>query len=139
MKKTIFFLLLSVGAVAGCTWQTQDAVAVWNNTEGPVVTQEGQIQDGVRLLARKPAGNCTFKGGILGDSNPAEAGLPSSIIDINSRIRAGLVSSAHNMGGNTVWLRTTDWQNPEVSADYYQPFLVNNVEYSALVYSCPAE
>lgn len=137
MKKNILFLL--VFALAGCTWMKQEAVEVWNNTEGPIVAQEGQTQDGVRLVARKPAEVCTFKGGVLGDANPDEAGLPTSVLNISQRIRSGLVSSARHMGGNTVWLRTTDWSNPDVSRDYYAPFFVNNVEYSALVYDCPAE
>ena len=126
------FLLWGVG----CAWMRQDAAEVWKNTAGPIA---GQTQDGVRLVVEKPSGSCVFKGGIEGDANPDEAGLPSSIFNISGRIRAGLVSSAHHMGGNTVWLRTTDWQNPDISRDYYQPFFVNNVEYSALVYDCPAE
>ena len=41
------------------------------------------------------------------------------------------------MGGNTVWVRTKSWQNPEVDTDYSQPFYMNNVRYGALVYQCP--
>lgn len=138
MNKIIWMSVLLLWG-SGCAWMRQEAADVWNNTEGPIAAQTGQTQDGVRLVVEKPSGACALKGGILGDSNPDEAGLPSSVFNINSRIRAGLVSGAHNMGGNTVWLRTTAWQNPDVSRDYYRPFFVNNVEYSALVYDCPAE
>lgn len=138
MKKMIW-LLFGVLWTVGCSGLQREAAEVWDNTAGPVVAQTGQAQDGVRLVVRRPAGSCTFKGGILGDFNPDEAGVPSSVFNMNGRIRKGLVSSAKQMGGNTVWLRTADWQNPDVSTDYYRPFFVNNVEYSALVYDCPAE
>ena len=136
MRK-IFIIAAAAGLAAGCAWLKQDAAEVWNNTAGPIVAQTGQTQDGVQLTAQKPSAACTFKGGILGDSNPDEAGLPSSILNISERIRSALVSNAKHMGGNTVWLRTTAWQNPDISTDYYAPFFVNNVEYSALVYDCP--
>lgn len=123
---------------AGCAGVKQEVQDVIRNTAGPIVAEEGQVQNAIHFVARKPADGCVFKGGILGDANPDEAGLPSSIFNISRRIREGLVSNARRMGGNTVWLRTADWQNPDVSTDYYQPFFVNNVEYSALVYDCPA-
>jgi len=138
MKKAILGMLLAAVA-AGCAWGGREAASVWENTEGPVVSAAGQTQDGVLLTVRKPAASCVFKGGVLGDSNPAEGGIPSSVLDISARIRQGLVSSAKNMGGNTVWFRTASWDNPDVSADYYRDFVVNNVEYTALVYDCPAE
>lgn len=139
MKKIFMLTLLTLLGANGCAWLTQQATSLWNNTEGPIVEETGQTQNDVRLVVRAPADNCTFKGGILGDANPDEAGLPSSVLNISSRIREGLVSNARRLGGNTVWLRTTDWSNPDVSQDYYEAFSVNNVEYSALVYDCPAE
>lgn len=122
---------------AGCAEVTQDVQNVIRNTEGPIVAEEGQVQNGIHLVAYKPADDCVFKGGILGDANPDEAGVPSSIFNISRHIREGLASNARRMGGNTVWLRTANWRNPDVSADYYQSFFVDNVEYSALVYDCP--
>lgn len=135
MKKILGILLFLAAGCAEVTQQVQDVI---RNTEGPIVAEEGQVQNGIHLTVRKPPDDCVFKGGILGDANPDEAGLPSSVLNISRRIRDELVSNARRMGGNTVWLRTTDWQNPDVSTDYYRSFFVNNVEYSALVYDCSA-
>lgn len=135
--------IVSIGMImllaGGCAWLQRDAETVLKNTEGPVVERNAPVQEGVKLVSVKPSDACVFKGGVLGDANPDEAGLPSSVFNLSQRIREGLISSAKHMGGNTVWLRTADWQNPDISSDYYHPFFVNNVEYSALVYDCPAE
>lgn len=139
MKKMLWLAVVVLLGGSGCAWMTQQATTLWNDTEGPIVEQTGQTQDNVQLVVRKPADTCTFKGAILGDANPDEAGLPSSVLNISRRIREGLVSNAIRLGGNTVWLRTTDWSNPDISQDYYEDFVVNNVEYNALVYDCPAE
>lgn len=139
MKKIVLLAGVVLLGGSGCAWMTQQATTVWNDTEGPIVAITGQTQDNVQLVVRKPADSCTFKGAILGDANPDEAGLPSSVLNISRRIREGLVSNALRLGGNTVWLRTTDWSNPDISQDYYEDFVVNNVEYNALVYDCPAE
>lgn len=139
MKKIVWLAGVILLGGSGCAWMTQEATTVWNDTEGPIVAITGQTQDNVQLVVRKPADSCTFKGAILGDANPDEAGLPSSVLNISRRIREGLVSNALRLGGNTVWLRTTDWSNPDISQDYYEDFAVNNVEYNALVYDCPAQ
>lgn len=139
MKKMVWLVVLVLLGGSGCAWMTQRATNVWNDTEGPIVAITGQTQDNVRLVVRKPVDTCTFKGAILGDANPDEAGQPSSVLNISLRIREGLVSNAIRLGGNTVWLRTTDWSNPDISQDYYESFVVNNVEYNALVYDCPVK
>lgn len=114
------------------------ACAGWRQAEGPVVPAGGITEGNILLVDKKPSAACEFKGGILGDTNPDTSGIPLSLGEVNAEIRRGLASSARNMGGNTVWLRTKSWQNPDISTDYYQPFYVNNVEYTALVYECPS-
>lgn len=114
------------------------ACAGWRQAEGPLVPAGGINEENILLVDKKPSAACEFKGGILGDTNPDTRGIPLSLGEVNAEIRRGLASSARNMGGNTVWLRTKSWQNPDISTDYYQPFYVNNVEYTALVYECPA-
>lgn len=111
--------------------------ALWQETQAPVVPADGVQVEGVTLVAQPPAATCQFKGAVLGDTNPDVSGLPESILNLNETIRQGLVSSARQMGGNTVWVRTKSWQNPDVDTDYSQMFYVNNVEYGALVYQCP--
>lgn len=114
------------------------ACTAWRQTQGPVVPVNGVQEGNVRLVDKKPSASCHFKGGILGATNPDTSGIPISLAEVNAEIRQGLASSAKQMGGNTVWMRTQSWQNPDISTDYYQPFYVNNVEYTALVYECPA-
>lgn len=114
------------------------ACAGWQAAQGPVVPVNGVQENGVLLVEQKPADACQFKGGILGATNPDTSGIPVSLMEVNAEIRQGLASSARHMGGNTVWLRTQSWQNPDISTDYYQPFYMNDVEYTALVYACPA-
>lgn len=111
--------------------------ALWQETQAPVVPAEGLQVNDVKLLAQPPAAECQFKGAVLGDTNPDVSGLPQSILDLTETIRQGLVSSARQMGGNTVWVRTQSWQNPTLDTDYSQTFYINNVEYGALVYQCP--
>lgn len=111
--------------------------ALWQQAQAPLVPADGVQVDNVRLVAQKPAVDCQFKGAVLGDTNPDASGLPQSILDLNETIRQGLVSSAQQMGGNTVWVRTQSWQNPTLDTDYSQSFYINNVEYGALVYQCP--
>ena len=111
--------------------------ALLQETQAPVVPAEGLQVNDVKLLAQPPAAECQFKGAVLGDTNPDVSGLPQSILDLTETIRQGLVSSARQMGGNTVWVRTQSWQNPTLDTDYSQTFYINNVEYGALVYQCP--
>ena len=111
--------------------------ALWQQAQAPLVPTDGVQVEGVTLVAQPPAATCQFKGAVLGDTNPDVSGLPESILNLNETIRQGLVSSARQMGGNTVWVRTKSWQNPDVDTDYSQMFYVNNVEYGALVYQCP--
>ncbi len=111
--------------------------ALLQETQAPVVPAEGLQVNDVKLLAQPPAAECQFKGAVLGDTNPDVSGLPQSILDLTETIRQGLVSSAQQMGGNTVWVRTQSWQNPTLDTDYSQTFYINNVEYGALVYQCP--
>ena len=113
--------------------------ALWQEAQAPIVPVGGVQVEGITLVAQPPADTCQFKGAVLGDTNPDVSGLPESILDLNETIRQGLVSSARQMGGNTVWVRTKSWQNPDVDTDYSQMFYVNNVEYGALVYQCPSE
>ena len=113
--------------------------ALWQEAQAPIVPVGGVQVEGITLVAQPPADTCLFKGAVLGDTNPDVSGLPESILDLNETIRQGLVSSARQMGGNTVWVRTKSWQNPDVDTDYSQMFYVNNVEYGALVYQCPSE
>ncbi len=113
--------------------------ALWQEAQAPIVPVGGVQVEGIILVAQPPADTCQFKGAVLGDTNPDVSGLPESILDLNETIRQGLVSSARQMGGNTVWVRTKSWQNPDVDTDYSQMFYVNNVEYGALVYQCPSE
>ena len=112
---------------------------LWQEAQAPIVPVGGVQVKGITLVAQPPADTCQFKGAVLGDTNPDVSGLPESILDLNETIRQGLVSSARQMGGNTVWVRTKSWQNPDVDTDYSQMFYVNNVEYGALVYQCPSE
>lgn len=111
--------------------------ALWQEANAPLVPAGGVQEANVQLVAQKPAADCVFKGAVLGDTNPDVSGWPKSIVDLNETIRQGLVSSAQQMGGNTVWVRTQSWQNPTVDTDYSQTFYINNVEYGALVYQCP--
>lgn len=113
--------------------------ALWQEAQAPIVPVGGVQVEGITLVAQPPADTCQFKGAVLGDTNPDVSGLPESILDLNETIRQGLVFSARQMGGNTVWVRTKSWQNPDVDTDYSQMFYVNNVEYGALVYQCPSE
>ncbi len=122
-------VLLGVAACAGC--------GLWQQAQAPVVPMNGMQVEGVTLVVQAPAADCQFKGGIMGDVNPDVSGLPASLFELNDTIRQGLVSSARQMGGNTVWVRTKSWQNPSVDTDYDQLFYVNNVRYGALVYACP--
>lgn len=122
-------------ACMGLCWLS--GCALWQQAQAPLVPTDGVQVDNVRLVAQKPAVDCQLKGAVLGDTNPDASGLPQSILDLNETIRQGLVSSAQQMGGNTVWVRTQSWQNPTLDTDYSQSFYINNVEYGALVYQCP--
>lgn len=127
MKKLIFGVMI---AVAGC--------AFWQNTQGPVVPPGGLWEGNVRIVAQEPSAACTLKGTLLNDTNPTEQGIPLSFFELNAQMRQSLASGAERLGGNTVWLKSTQWENPELSDDYQQSFVVNNVEYAAQVYDCPA-
>ncbi len=122
-------LSFSVFGLTGC--------AVWQEAQAPVVPENGMSMEGISLVEQQPAAACQFKGAVMGDTNPDVNRIPASLVDLNETIRQGLVSSAKQMGGNTVWVRTKSWQNPDVDTDYFQPFYVNNVRYGALVYQCP--
>lgn len=126
MKKIIF---LAVLFLTGCS--------LWQMVEGPVVPLEGTQENGVLLVTQKPAENCVFKGALLNDIDPTENGMVQSFLELNTQMRQSLSSGALRMGGNTVWLKQTDWDNPSVSTDYLNPSTVNNVFSTALVYSCP--
>ena len=129
LKKEFLGCMVIVLGLSGC--------ALWQEAEAPVVPAGGMNIEGVALVEQEPAASCQFKGAVMGDTNPDVSGLPASVLDLNDTIRQGLVSSAKQMGGNTVWVRTKSWQNPEVDTDYSQPFYMNNVRYGALVYQCP--
>lgn len=129
LKKEFLGCMVIVLGLSGC--------ALWQEAQAPVVTAGGMNIEGVALVEQEPAAGCQFKGAVMGDTNPNVSGLPASVLDLNDTIRQGLVSSAKQMGGNTVWVRTKSWQNPEVDTDYSQPFYMNNVRYGALVYQCP--
>ena len=129
LTKEFFGCMVIVLGLSGC--------ALWQEAEAPVVPAGGMNIEGVALVEQEPASGCQFKGAVMGDTNPDVSGLPASVLDLNDTIRQGLVSSAKQMGGNTVWVRTKSWQNPEVDTDYSQPFYMNNVRYGALVYQCP--
>lgn len=128
-KHKLWIFLAALCGVSGC--------AVWQQAQAPVVPVNGMNVDGVTLVEVQPAAACAFKGAAMGDTNPDVNGIPASLVDLNENIRQGLVSSAKQMGGNTVWVRTKSWQNPDIDTDYFQPFYVNNVRYGALVYQCP--
>ena len=129
LKKEFLGCMVIVLGLSGC--------ALWQEAEAPVVPAGGMNIEGGALVEQEPASGCQFKGAVMGDTNPNVSGLPASVLDLNDTIRQGLVSSAKQMGGNTVWVRTKSWQNPEVDTDYSQPFYMNNVRYGALVYQCP--
>ncbi len=128
-KHKLWILLAALCGVSGC--------AVWQQAQAPVVPANGMDVDGVTLVEVQPAAACVFKGAVMGDTNPDVSGIPESLLHLNNTIRQGLVSSAKQMGGNTVWVRTQSWQNPDMDTDYFQPFYINNVRYGALVYQCP--
>lgn len=128
-KKFVLMMSFFVFCLSGC--------AVWQEAQAPVVPMNGTNIDGISLVDQQPDANCQFKGAVMGDANPDVNGLADSVLGLNETIRQGLVSSAKQMGGNTVWVRTKSWQNPDIDTDYFQPFYINNVRYGALVYQCP--
>lgn len=134
MKKVFYLFLLAVfaGACAGLEQAAQEEAASLTQAS---VTQAGA---NVRLVMQKPAENCVFKGGILGDANPTASGWLRGETDLSAQVAADLRNNAANMGGNTVWVKGASWHNTDISYDYNSPFVVNNVEYSALVYDCPS-
>ncbi len=135
MKKitSLLFCLTVLAACAGLEQEAQKEVASF--TQAPV-TATGQQ---VRIVVQQPAANCTFKGGIMGDVNPDASGILRGEADVSFQVAADLRNNAVSMGGNTVWVKNTSWHNTDISYNYDNPFVVNNVEYNALVYNCPAQ
>ena len=135
MKKFAYllFCMTALSACAGLEEEAQKEVASF--TQAPV-TATGQQ---VRIVVQKPADNCTFKGGIMGDVNPDASGILCGEADVSSQVAADLRNNAANMGGNTVWIKGASWHNTDISYDYNSPFVINNVEYGALVYNCPEQ
>lgn len=135
MKKH-FLTVLALGVLGACAGVEQAAQQeVASFTQASVTQQAQQVQ----LVMQQPAADCVFKGGILGDANPDASGLIRGVTDLSAQVAADLRNNAANMGGNTVWVRGANWHNTDVSYDYDSPFVVNNVQYSALVYQCPAK
>lgn len=90
----------------------------------------------VTLTDKRPSSDCRLKGGIVGDVNPDVSNRFLSLVELTPNMKADLRNNAAQMGGNTVWVRATDWYDTQVSVDYPDPFVVNNVRYGALVYWC---
>lgn len=133
MKKHIYVLaaLIAVGACAGVEEAARKEVQSF--TQPPVSAAAEQVE----LVMQQPPADCVYKGGILGDVNPSASGLLRGVADLSAQVAADLRNNAANMGGNTVWVRGASWHNTDISYDYDNPFVVNNVQYSALVYQCP--
>lgn len=135
MKKFAYllFCMTALSACAGLEEEAQKEVASF--TQVPVSAAGQQV----RIVVQKPADNCTFKGGIIGAANPNASGVLRGEADLSAQVSADLRNNAANMGGNTVWVKNTSWHNTDISYNYDNPFVVNNVEYNALVYNCPAQ
>ena len=125
----LFILSVVLYGLAGCN--------IWNFAQGPVIPFEGIYENGIHLTVEQPETGCLFKGWIDGATNPQSEGKYFSLLTLDQMMRDALSDSALDMGGNTVWLQNTDWENPEESTYYYKPFVINNVEYRASVYKCP--
>ncbi len=135
MKKitSLLFCLTVLAACAGLEQEAQKEVASF--TQAPVTVTGQQV----RIVVQQPAANCTFKGGIMGDVNPDASGILRGEADVSSQVAADLRNNAVSMGGNTVWIKGASWHNTDISYDYNSPFVINNVEYGALVYNCPEQ
>ena len=135
MKKFAYllFCMTALSACAGLEQEAQKEVASF--TQVPVSAAGQQV----RIVVQKPADNCTFKGGIMGAANPNASGVLRGEADVSSQVAADLRNNAVSMGGNTVWIKGASWHNTDISYDYNSPFVINNVEYGALVYNCPEQ
>lgn len=125
MKK-IWILCPALAVFASaCAWRNVQPAPQNAQSRAVVITDD------------RPSAACAFKGGIMGDQNADSEGWYVGAANLAQRIRVNLQNNAVTMGGNTVWVRRTGWNAPQVSTDYYRPFYINEVQYSALVYDCP--